>query len=301
MLKLIGLALVCSTFSFADIFTFSSIDFPGEETWAEGINGRGQIVGVARGTGDDHGFLYSGGTFTSIVSSPSSWGTQVYKINDSGQIVGRNLGTLQGFVYSAGTFTSLAPLVAFGLNNAGTFVGGEVNDPHGFIQAGGALSIIDFPGASNTTLHGINDYGQIVGQYLNFGVPPIHGFLDDGGLFTPLDYPGAINTWAMGINDLGQIVGSYDSPSTGNFYTNNSRHGFLYSGGAYTSIDFPWAVFTEANGLSDSGQIVGNYTDSQGVRHGFLATAAVPEPTGLILFLLPLGLTIARLKLKHQT
>src|SRR5262245_16614819 len=66
---------------------------------------------------------------------------------------------------------------------------------------------IDVPGATSTVAQGINDSGQIVGQF--FDALGSHGFLDSGGSFTTIDVPGAIRpfgTNAFGINGSGQIV-----------------------------------------------------------------------------------------------
>jgi hypothetical protein len=47
--------------------TFTPIDFPGGFfTSAQGINSRGELVGVYVDTADGHGYLLRRGTFTSI-------------------------------------------------------------------------------------------------------------------------------------------------------------------------------------------------------------------------------------------
>ena len=138
---------------------------------------------------------------------------------------------------------------------------------------GYTFTSIDFPGASCCTVAaGINDGGQIVGNY--FGATGSHGFLDSGGRFTSISVPGVLSTFFFlsGINNGGQIVGSYDD-ATG-------RHGFLDSGGRFTSINVPGATNTSPTGINNGGQIVGTYYDATG-DHGFLATA--PEPSSLLL------------------
>src|SRR5262249_41558435 len=116
-----------------------------------------------------------------------------------------------------------------------------------------------------TQAHGINNAGQIVGQY--FTNNATHGFLYSGGTYTTLDDPSAtLNiTQAFGINDMGQIAGLY-------VVTGGVAHGFLYSGGTYTSVDDPLAdprLGTEADGINNAGEIVGWYEDAT-ARHGFL-------------------------------
>ena len=69
------------------------------------------------------------------------------------------------------------------------------------------------PGATGTAAWGINDAGQLVGNYQALGP---HGFLYSGGSVTTIDVPGATYTELAGINDAGKIVGRYeDTTCTG--------------------------------------------------------------------------------------
>jgi hypothetical protein len=121
------------------------------------------------------------------------------------------------------------------------------------------------PAWSATEAFGINDTGQIVGQYSDLG--GTHGFLLSGRTYTTLDDPLAIggDTFAFGMNNTGQIVGSYTN-ATG-------THGFVLSGGIdYTTLDDPVAAFgnTIARGINTTGMIVGYYKWSapRGVYRG---------------------------------
>src|SRR5215471_6289584 len=75
--------------AFADTtYSFTTIDIPGADTYAQGINSSGQIVGGFRDTsGRAHGFLDTGGSLTTI-DVPGALDTYAYGINNSGQIVG---------------------------------------------------------------------------------------------------------------------------------------------------------------------------------------------------------------------
>ncbi|MGZ3747468.1 MAG: hypothetical protein ACXVCD_09040 [Pseudobdellovibrionaceae bacterium] len=193
-----------------------------------------------------------------------------------------------------------------GVNNSDTIVTWA-----GVIDAGGNINPINVPGASSTTVWGINDSGAIVGLYSDSG--GVHGFLYAGGSFTTINFPDAHNTWAQAINDSGDIVGVYWNPpdplhgylySRGSFTTidvpggpwgfgggggvygiNNSSaivgfysdatgtsHGFLNEGGSFSTVDVPGASSTTVLGINDSGAIVGNYLDAGGNCHGFVAT-----------------------------
>ena len=84
----------------------------------------------------------------------------------------------------------------------------------GAAKAQYTFTTIDVPCRFRTIPHGINDAGQIVGEYIGHGL-----LLDVDGSYTMLDVAGAYQTWAYGINGSGQIVGVYDG------------HGFLATPG----------------------------------------------------------------------
>lgn len=158
------------------IYTFTTFDDPSAQTGATsaiGINDSGQIVGGYLGTDNvAHGFLLSGGTYTTLTDplasdTPSDNGTVATGINAGGQIVG--------------TY------------DAGPLMGGF----HGFIynpNGGGTYSTLDVPGAISTQVFGINNLGLIVGIYGDAGAGE-HGFIynpnNSAHPFTPLDAPSA--------------------------------------------------------------------------------------------------------------
>ena len=67
------------------------------------------------------------------------------------------------------------------------------------------FTAIDFPGATNTYLCGINNTGDIVGHYED-GNFDGHGFLYAKGIFTPIVVPGSPGTYPVGVNDSGDEV-----------------------------------------------------------------------------------------------
>jgi probable HAF family extracellular repeat protein len=144
------------------VYTFTTLDNPSGRTQAHGINSAGQIVGEYHDASNhQHGFLYSGGTFTTFDDPLGTRGTSAYGINNAGQIVGAYTDAnnqTHGFLYSGGTFTPLDDPLATGITQA----------------------------------FGINDAGQIVGEYLAGAVE--HGFLYDPnrGVFPPLTSPSTI-------------------------------------------------------------------------------------------------------------
>lgn len=145
------------------------------------------------------------------------------------------------------------------------------------------FSTIDIPGASNgTTAQGINDNGEIVGQY-SPSCCPSHGFLLPNGVsslpnYTQIDDPNANSTdgtHVFGINKNGDVVGQYRD-------TGGAYHGYLLSGGNFSMIDISGASHTEATGINDKGHIVGWFVDTLGVYHGFFlpnGISSLPTPT----------------------
>jgi len=83
---------------------------------------------------------------------------------------------------------------------------------HGYLrEADGTLTFpIDYPGAVDTHLFGINDKGWMVGDFVDTeGVT--HGlFLSSPTRFVVLDAPGSSYTVLSAINNQGTICGYYD-------------------------------------------------------------------------------------------
>src|SRR5262249_10906831 len=98
-------------------------------TSAQGINDVGKIVGSYTAGfpgGGVHGFLYSGGTYTTLDAPGTTNQTAAYGINNAGQIVGAyKVGSVNhGFLYDGTTYTTLDDpfagpdgTFAYGINN----------------------------------------------------------------------------------------------------------------------------------------------------------------------------------------
>lgn len=124
------------------------------------------------------------------------------------------------------------------------------------------ISIIT--GYPATQAHGINDSGQVVGQY--YDTSGWHGFVDSDGNINTITYPYILlpvaGTIANGINNNGQVVGRY--AATTNDEYSGKYHGFTESGGNFKTIDYPTAITTWANGINSSGQVVGWFYNATG-------------------------------------
>ena len=193
----------------------------------------GRIVGSSRVVGEQ-GFFVNGDAFT-YYSFPGAFDTALLAINDKGNFGGYASfnETFAAFVSIGGTafFLDLPdePLLSetHALNNRDQ-VAGRYRDSfpdfasHGFFWSpDGALTApIDYPGAADTNLLGMNEEGLLVGNYNNTD-QVLHGCvvaLPD--TFLSYDYPGAIATTLNGVNSSGVITGSYTDAA-------GVSHGFL--------------------------------------------------------------------------
>jgi probable HAF family extracellular repeat protein len=216
------------------------------------------------------GFIYSGGTYTTVSDPASPNNSLLQGINNFGQSVGTSFtANPQGFEYANGAFNPINFPTAFdtranGINDFGQIVG-VANGSQAFLYSGGSYTALNIP---YSAAYGINDRGQVVGYYFQ---PTTSGFIYSAGSLTSLNVPSASATFATGINNLGQVVGWYSSAGD---------HGFLYSNGTYTYLNDPLSTtnVTVATGINDLGQIVGyyygnatgNYYDGNNQYHGFL-------------------------------
>lgn len=129
---------------------------------------------------------------------------------------------------------------------------------------------IHYPGSTSTFARGINNRGDIVGNFFCAAActNPLtgetstaggHGFLLRDGVYTRIDVPTGVNTNARGVSQQGTIVGHYSAAGV--------THGFVYANGNYIyPIDVPAEHFdnpssplrhTLAVRMSPQGDIVG--------------------------------------------
>jgi probable HAF family extracellular repeat protein len=114
------------------------------------------------------------------------------------------------------------------------------------------FTTIDVPGASLTTMSGINTAGDMVGWYVPSGSSFSHGFLLSGGNFSDLDYPGGYDTEARGVTDSGVVVGNA-------YISSEGAVGFTYQDGVYNTVQIAGYPDTFAEGITGNGIVVGTY------------------------------------------
>jgi uncharacterized membrane protein len=126
-----------------------------------------------------------------------------------------------------------------------------------------------YPESIMTGAYGINDLGQIVGEYFVPGDFYPKGFTYTNGAYTPFNIPDATGTTLNGCNNAGDLVGSYS--------TADAKYPFLYSStGKLTTIMLTGANWGEARSINQNGVIVGDCTVS-GIYHGFKYENGTPS------------------------
>lgn len=253
--------------------------------WATGafpaaINNSNQITGVRNG----RAFLYSYGTgeMTDIGTFGGQYGrlSDGVALNDSGQVAGRAPMDLpnfaeRAFLYQDGAMInlgsapgSLSTSRAWGINNAGQVVGGNLDPVVPFLYNDGVLTSLTPPDLSQGEAYDINNAGQIVGWASWKSKPndPVHAFLYAGGTMQDI---GTLDgrSEARAINDSGQVVGWSALPSLG---TQMVVHPFLYSQGVMTDLGTLGGPIGQAHAINKSGQVVGESFTATGGEHAFL-------------------------------
>lgn len=299
--------LTLAPVSFAQIFTYAPINVPGAvATEARGINNNGEVVGFYYTTkacvepaGEVqfpncyvHGFKMANGAVTKLMI-PNSLSTAIMGVNDSGDLVGFCIagdGYAHGFLWlhtgvikllnaPAGGPNSDEHTVAFGVNKALTVVGGlwfygAPQGSGGWVWQNGSFSNMN-PGdtVSGTccwSVNGISNNGYLSGT--NF----YHDFISAWFKSATDEDFYSLNTDTDGtaVNNNSDVIG-YFAGGKGWFAkhieANEGTNDAVELKPAIISVAYPNAKATYPMGLNDSQWIAGVYTDSNLVRHGFIA------------------------------
>ncbi len=206
---------------------FLSLDYPGSVgTYLGGVNNLGvAAVGYSLDGTTFHSAAYSfpSGAWTTYPDIPGYSSTEWYYVSDPGVGVGE----------------------AFGASTAVAWIWDPVSQSYSFMAVPGSAQY-------STAANGINDKGQVVGQFTDAeGVQ--HGFLKDRDTYTTLDPPGSTNTIALAINNSGVIAGYWINATGG-------TNGFVRaSDGQYTTVNYPGAGGTTIYGINNRGDICGQW------------------------------------------
>lgn len=305
--SLCGLRLAAQNYN---VITFSVPDPPTKYTHGLGISDLGVAVGyyeIPHGTGVPYyrGFIrQADGTLQYPIIDPNDIGgnnTEAWAVNASGTVAGGYLspdGRGHGFLLSGGNFTTIDEIVdgetvILTLNNGGDYGGtfGPSWPPaNGFISIAGAVTQINVPGASATSVTGLASDGSSVGtaQTGSGFVSFIRG--PNGNLHLFQIAKSVDGTYATAINSEKQLIVGYYYDSAG------LAHGFVYhyphpldaagtdpSPSAALVVEHPEVVtidgssgrgFTYPFGVNSSGVISGTWQGDRSHSHvfGFIAT-----------------------------
>lgn len=203
-----------------------------------------------------------------FLTVPGATWTQLWDVNDSGQVVGAS--DIGSFVYMQGSFTWLQPptagayVTATGINNAGTVFGGY--DTHGFVYENGQYTTLDMPGAAYTLVRHASESGRYVtGQSEFTNVPG--GYLlqpwvldrSTGTFTTPTLPGGAMVSVVQGVNDAGLVTGSYLSTTGSGAFVHD-----LASGSTQLFAQVAGLAAPRFRDINNSGLVVG-YAGGQAI------------------------------------
>ncbi|HWB04478.1 MAG TPA: hypothetical protein VG796_15730 [Verrucomicrobiales bacterium] len=208
----------------------------GAVSGAAGINNLGQIVGFVQDATvpRTHGYTLINGVYSyydhpnggTEIPGSGARGTGFDGINDAGVILGGyidNADNSQSFIKNGATVTLVshpsipagAQIIALDINNAGTITGyfytsDDPADNHGFIlDSAGNLTLIDVPGALYESGYGLNDRGDVAGEYWDAN-DVAHGFVRTAsGTLSTVDFPGVRETYLADIDNAGRLIGGY--------------------------------------------------------------------------------------------
>ena len=272
----------------------------GNESGAQSVNNRGQVVGFATNTiperfpfslfgTQSRAFLWQDGAMQDLGTLGTGNDSEAVFVNERGQVAGwsfisthinpsTGLPTFEPFLWENGTMQDLGTLggtigYPYGLNNRGQVIGGSnlAGDiiQHPFLWDRGALKDLGTFGGDYGVAMGINDDGEVVGAANTDQA--IFAFLWKDGVMTNL---GTLNgddcSWAFQINSGGQIVGN-SYPCAG-----GPGHGFLWQNGFMTDLNAllpPGSSLTpEGDGavINDRGEIAEMGLLPDGDIHAFL-------------------------------
>ena len=252
---------------------YATTDFAG----TTGINSKGAYVGSYWGVdGAPSAYLASPQPFKfATVKISNEQQAALWGVNKAGVAVGSYVdssGTEHGLMLSGSKVTNIddpkgVSTICFAINSTNHIVGDYFDtsgNPHGFEYTAGKFT--DIPGPStalSTDASGINDAGEIAGDFFSSTDRTHHGFVLKAGKYKQLDPPGSTNTFGAGINS-GGLVGFFWVDAKG--YVQSS----LYNGKKFTLINVPGIAQTYAQAINTAGDIVFFVLDPYGVEHAAL-------------------------------
>jgi uncharacterized membrane protein len=194
-------------------------DYPGAaQTVLSAINDAGLVVGTyIDSRGNSHGFFLKNGQTTPL-AVPGADDTSPAGINNNGVVVGTYDtflgGPVTGFQMKGSAVTTIqfpgaVNTYPVAVNDAGAIVGlyYDGTADHGFMEYRGSYTKLEPEGASSSEARGINNSGEIVGEYRPSVNAEGEGFTYLNGTFTSYTSPASKYTEFDGVNLSGDRVG----------------------------------------------------------------------------------------------
>jgi probable HAF family extracellular repeat protein len=249
----------------------------GYDSWAFGVNNRGQVVGAStNGTPDPYSYYYFQifGSAAGTQMRPFLWDRQ-NGMQDLGALGGPD--AWAGLVNERGQVAGVS-YTSFNANATnGTCAPNAPGQNPFFWQKDTGIVDIGTLGGTCGVPNAMNNRGQVVGQSYLAGNLVARAFLWDKNANPPLTDLGTLggdNAAALWINDAGDVVGLADTPNPpGCSGVTCVHHAALWTGGKITDLgSVDGDPCSRALSINSKGQIVGFTAATCGgnATHSFL-------------------------------
>lgn len=199
-------------------------------------------------------------------------------ISNSGNIAGNMYYTFRGFLYSQKGLEVIEPLPGGGassvngVNNSGQVVG--ESGGRAFVYSNGTMTDLGLLDSASpyAAAYAINDAGDIAGMSSKDGY--IRAFVYRHGVMQSLGTLGGLPaSYAYAINNRGQVAGGAPPPAGG-------MHAVLFENGVVTDLGTLGGTYGMAVGINDRGHVAGWSDTIQGYTHPFLYVNGVMRDLG---------------------
>jgi hypothetical protein len=243
-------------------------DAPGaDSTYSGSINNGGDVTGTfLQPLIGYRGFVRDQDGHFSVFDAPNSEATYANSLNDGGDVT--------GFYQHHAAFSASTDLwLPGGFPIKGLPAPSGVSLPvteGGFVRdRSGNITVFDPPSGKDTDGRGINNRGDVTGDFFDMSQSKVRGFIRDrSGNFIVFDAPNATFTVSESINQQGDVTGYFFAAGQPNGY-----HSFIRDrNGNFNVFDAPNAVSTGAISINDAGEIAGQFfnTNQPPTQHSFV-------------------------------